>query len=120
MDINALLQMLQQRFGKGSGGQQAFGGGTPNFKEGLMHIQPGQQLTDSPSMPSMGGAPQAGASTMPAWGGIGGGGTAGMNLGGTGSGSSPMGGGNVMQSIMQMMQRGRGMGGGMGRQMNLG
>lgn len=104
MDINALLQMLQKRFGQGGGGQQAFAGGNPGFHEGIMHLQSPGDLNAPPQMgsPATTPAPFAGNN---------------MNLGGTGGGSSPMGGGNVMQSIMQMMQQSRG---GMGRQMNLG
>jgi hypothetical protein len=101
MDINALLQMLQQRFGSGGGGQKAFTGGSPSFREGPFQIPQLDQQQNSP-MPTMG------APANPVQGGLG------MGTMGGGMG----GGGNVMQSIMQMMQRGRG--GGMGRQMNLG
>jgi hypothetical protein len=113
MDINSLLQMLQQRFGQGSGGQQAFaGGGMPGgYRETPYQVQPpGQQggmttpVTPSANTSQIGTSmPQA----NPAYGGM---------LGMMGGGQQ--GGGNIMQSIMQMMQRGRGgMSNGFGRQM---
>ena len=76
------------------------------FKEQGIQIQPGQQLSSLTS-------PSAQPTSSPQLGMMGG-----MNIGAQTMNS---GGSNIMQSIMQMMQRGRGgMGGGMGRQMNLG
>lgn len=93
MDINALLQMLQKRFGQ-VGGQQLGANAMPGLPS-----QGGQGMQGQLPQPGM-----IPPNPLAQQGGM---------------GQQQGGGANPLQMIMQMMQRGQ-QGGGAGRQMNLG